>query len=353
MATIGFGCSMFKDVTEKHKETVFILIAILLFSVGLAVFSIDAFQIILSAIDRAYDIVELEPPEFKVLVWNFDEARGELEFKVGINEVGNKELSHIMDFGILIIMKNPDGVSSISVKPYKSDELTKEDYEIRIDFEKLIGEKATIIPSPASWAGADHLYYIDYPPNVKGGGYLVRVNKREAFVNGSIRFFDWEPEKYYIIIWAVDEYGNAKWICLHVASEPWVGDPASVTTTNEAQAVDPERDGVNYFYVLNDVFYVPYTRIDYGEFVRGFVIILPYSCNFSFGEVTVCSPGTRWGVFILRFEELFKYGRARAGGVVIYFFVDRTYILDGFLMDVVFFACLVCVVAMLGIYRRR
>ena len=101
----------------------------------------------------------------------------------------------------------------IKVTPYKADPLTKQRYHIPINITELIGEPATVNKSwMFSWNGSNHEYSI-ISDHIHGSGWLIKAEDKYAFINGSIVFDDWEPEKYYIIVWAVDEWGNARWVC--------------------------------------------------------------------------------------------------------------------------------------------
>ena len=117
-----------------------------------------------------------------------------------------------MDFGIIVI-ERPGSDPDTTVDPQGVDPLTDENYKIPIDLVGLIGEPAKTSDAwRASWGGGlnDSFTVYEFKGRVHGGGFLYLVDDRHAFVNGTIMFGDWEPGKYYIIVWAVDEWGNAR-----------------------------------------------------------------------------------------------------------------------------------------------
>jgi len=64
-------------------------------------------------------------------------------------------------------------------------------------------------------------------------------------------FDDWSPGTYYVVIWAVDEWGNARYACYEVKDPPNKLTTSRISTTNWGSVWDPEYDMYNYYYVLD------------------------------------------------------------------------------------------------------
>ena len=274
--------------------------------------------------------VELSPPLQNVDQWDpaTDSNNHTLTFRISIREYDDKEYSKIFDFGILIVEKNPDGRRSVDVEPYLPDRISGIDYNITIDFQKLIGSKA-IVRYNVQWLNASGKYEIPdaitQTYGIDGEVYMMLIDKKHAYIDGTIVFNYWAPDEYYLIVWCVDEYGNARIVSYNPGKN--VSDPPDSTrytalSGNIRGFVDPEADWKNYFYTLDGEPYVPYIRSPGGGYQGCFVLYLAPLVDVEFGGVVVNGSHGYWCLFILRFETLFGFGSARAGDRCIRFFVD-------------------------------
>ncbi len=167
-----------------------------------------------SAEHRVRGGVEVLPPGQYVSRWSVPDASNgyTLGFRIDVVEEGDREYSRIFDFGIMVVEKG-DGRQGVHVYPHSVDPISGINYSIPISFTKLLGSNATTSDAwRASWGGglSDGFTEYEIKGRVHGGGVLYLVDEKHAFINGTLTFDDWEPGKYYIIVWAVDEYGNAR-----------------------------------------------------------------------------------------------------------------------------------------------
>ena len=153
------------------------------------------------------------------------------------------------------------------MSPYLPDPISSKEYDIPIIFRKLIGNNATVIYGE-QWSGASGRYEIPdriaQTYGVDGEGNITLTDEKHAYVSGIITFNNWEPNKYYVIIWCVDEYGNAR-IVAYDPGASW-GDPPeqkryTITSGNIPGYIDPERDWKNYFYTIDEEPYIPYIQM--------------------------------------------------------------------------------------------
>ncbi|MEX0569601.1 MAG: hypothetical protein Q6363_010690, partial [Candidatus Njordarchaeota archaeon] len=158
---------------------------------------------------------------------------------------------------------------------------------------------------------------------VVGFGWLVRSDDRHAYVNGTITFSDWEPEKYYVIVWAVDEFGNARVVPYGVDCDSDSGKTSTwkVVSGNIRGYLDPVEDGENYFYTIGEEPYVPYIR-NWVGYQRCVVLYFAPGTYLRLGEETVDGADVCWGYFTFRLE-IFGVKYVEADGVVLRFFVEE------------------------------
>ena len=280
--------------------------------------------------------VDLEPPQVCPSSWGFDRTTKQLTFRVDIAEVGDRTYSvdgktvssHIMDFGIIVVEKNPKGDPGVPVDPRDRDPLSGKNYRFTISFNKLIGTNATIIEEK-QWRGENKE---NKNWDVFEGTYsLVLTDNKDAYVEGTIKFDDWAPGTYYVIVWAVDEWGNARWVCYEVSDDP----PTRMLREPESQnergmTLDPEGDMKYYYYTFRGEVYVPYTWSGLG-YDKGLAFVLPHDAEVRIGTVVIESPNTTWGYFTYRVDELFEYRRMNVGGNTVCMFIEHTY--DGFYVE--------------------
>jgi len=282
-----------------------------------------------------YNRAEPEPPRQSVALWDpVDAGDKTLRFRVDIEEAGDKKHSKVFDFGILVVEKNPKGRDGVGVYPYLSDPISGRNYTIPINFKKLIGDNATVIngPSGDSWGGGLNDSFTEYEikGRVHGSGFLYLVDDKRAYVNGTITFEDWEQGKYYIIVWCVDEYGNAR----IVAYDPGRKDPPrekryTVLPGNIGGYMDPENRDIlsrrweNDFYTIGEEPYVPYIKLSYDTFQECLVLYLAPRIGIRLDNTTIEGADGYWCYFALRYKTIFQYGTADAGGVKIRFFTEN------------------------------
>ena len=123
---------------------------------------------------------------------------------------------------------------------------------------------------------------------------------------------------YYIIVWAIDRWGNAKWICLHVGNNPYYYEKPSgrVFSNNMKGVFDHDLDLWNHYYTLDGVAYIPNIKI-VSEVSKGFSITLPPNTSLSMSNVVISSRAP-WGIYIYRYWALFaRYSRIHAGSSTI------------------------------------
>ena len=144
-------------------------------------------------------------------------------------------------------------------------------------------------------------------------------------MNGTITFEDWERGKYYIIVWCVDEYGNAR----IVAYDPGASqeDPPeekryTISSGNIAGYIDPEKDWRNYFYTIGENPYVPYIRLD-NHHQPCIVLYMAPKTEIRLRNTTIEGSDGYWCLFILRYKTLFQLGKAEADDVEIRFFMEN------------------------------
>ncbi len=325
-----------------------IFASFVLFGVTMLVIA-GQFAMVGKAEDRILGSVELLPPGQRAVVWDPPSTANNytLTFSISIWEEGNKSLdgagSRIMDFGILVVEENPKGRSKISVEPYRPDPLTGKDYRIPIDFVRLIGNNATVIYGE-QWSGASGRYEIPdriaQTYGVDGEGNITLTDEKHAYVSGIITFNNWEPNKYYVIIWCVDEYGNARVVPYCIDGNSDSGDTYAdwkVSSGNIRGYSDPVEDWENYFYTIGEEPYVPYIGT-WAEYQRCVVLYFAPRTYLRLGGETLDGADTYWGYFTLRLE-IFWVGEAEADGVVLRFFVERApHGIDGYVYSLSFIA---------------
>ncbi|RLD99043.1 MAG: hypothetical protein DRI92_02980 [Aquificota bacterium] len=315
-----------------------LLLGIISLTMGIACMMMSATEA-RSVHDYIREKAEFQPPRIDKNTWSWDTNTHELLFRFDMTELGEKTYSSggvtisskIMDFGIIIIERG-EGDPGTDVDPYGVDPLTGKDYRIPIDFVGLIGEPATV-KEEKQWRGEDRE---NKEWDVFEGEYsIARTNDRNAYIEGTIKFEDWDPGKYYIIIWSVDEWGNARWICYEVDQDPEVR-TNRMATANFPGNWDPVWwDATNYYYTIsreiiytedprrpNASVFTPYHVVTGPPPTPGFQLTLPPGKTVEIGGTEVAENDTAWGYFTVRIRQLAEMGTITVGEIRIHMYAE-------------------------------
>ena len=215
---------------------------------------------------NVYSSVDLKPPSIELRYITYDNATRMLNFAYIVSDEGHGG-SSIIKTRVYLYRTPKSGDTDIDPKitVNSHDNISDLDYEIRISLSNI----------DCVWGTADDNGLVDVKDVEASLDLdLDKSNKVSWFINGTFTFDEIYTEcKYYMIVVAVDYYGNAYWVIYNVTSEVHNLTDTSTSTSSSKGRVAPQIAPINmqgsleptglisHYYTIDSTPYIPWIRL--------------------------------------------------------------------------------------------
>ena len=327
--SISFGVLLFPDVMEMPRETVFV--------VGVGMFLVALYAVSLMLLAPVYSMfpgtkVDLEPPEIAFSPADnitVDSGTNRLCFSYLASDEEHGD-SRILGTAVALL-RTPTGSDEMilpKLNPFSGgilDPLSGVSYSVEIPLKNIDGKQGTSDDNGLVDVTATGIEEADLATETTKGDTVWEVRGNFTFrkyPNGTLKIH--RNCKYYLVIVAVDYYGNAYWEIWNVtdyvhrlANQPATRTPEKgrprIWTQNLGGKVEPEGV-VSHYYTLMSGPYVPWIRTGGGKLQRCFTLIVAPSghmVRIVELNVTISQDAEAAGIFVLRCYELWQFGLMR------------------------------------------